>query len=234
MEQFREMLDKILKYLSGTTNYQGFDFDRAVFWAIWLVVAAFLTLLVAKVQLGSISRTAKTDSIKKFTDDFFRDRTRDILMLIDYYALKFRSGDIGYGEDNRTESFPYFLIDESIVRQMKISPEQQEKLINRKVYSAYEMDDFLLGHLEGIGSFEKQGLLDIEDVYTHFDWYVERVWEDAEIAKYIKYERNEEPEGDDIYKNFEYIFNKCRSFEQSKNKGELKFWWKFKWWLFKK
>lgn len=228
------MLKEALIYLSGAASSSGTTVDRIGFWTLLMVVATFLLLWVGKKQLGGIHKTAKVDFIKKFSNEFFSERTRDILMLFDYNALSLRITDIEYGEDIPSKPFPYFLINEEVIKQLKINPEKLKELLDKKMYSAFEIDDYLLGYFEDMGSFEKYGLLDIGHVYDYFDWYIENCWNNEEIKKYITQQRNEEKDGDDIYENFEYIFNKCCSFEKSKNKNELKIWWRLKWRIFKK
>ena len=67
-----------------------------------------------------------------------------------------------------------------------------------------------------MGSFVKEGLIDIRDVYDYFDWYIEKFWNNGEIHKYIEQQRTKEIDGEDIYANFEYLFNKCSSFLESR------------------
>lgn len=228
------MFRDFLTHISGTASYSGSAIDKVGLWTFFLVVATILLWWVAKKQLGGISKTAKVDFIKKFSNEFFSETTRDVLMLLDYNALNFRIKEIEYGENIPSKPFPYFLINEEVTKQLEIEPEKLKRLLDRKTYSAFEIDDCLLGYFEDMGSFEKYGLLDIDHVYDYFDWYIENCWNNGEIKKYIEQQRGEEKDGDDIYENFEYIFNKCCSFEKSKNKNEPKFWWRLKWWLFKK
>jgi hypothetical protein len=226
------MINDIVNFISGTSSYTGYTFDRIGLWTLLLVVATVLLWLVARKQLSGLGKTAKMDFIRKFSFEVFSDLTRDIFMLLDYDALHFQTSNINYSEDISPKEFPFFIIDEEIVKQLKIDPIKMRNILQRKVYSAFEIDDYLLGHFEDIGMFEKRGLLDIEDVYSVFDWYIEIYWKNDELQKYIKHQRETEEEGDDIYEDFEYIFRKCRSYEQYKNKREPKLFWRLKWKLF--
>lgn len=228
------MFRDIVGYIGGTTNVAGGHIDHLGVWTALLFLATILLWWVARRQLGGISKTTKADFIHKFSNEFFGDTTRDILLLFNYEALHFKISQIEYGEDVPSKSFPYFLIDGKLVEQMKLDPDKKKKLLERKYYTSFEIDDYLLGYFEDIGSFEKQGLLDIKDVYNRFDWYIEEFWDNTEIKKYIDQQRQDEKNGDDIYEDFEYIFNKCVSFEKSKNKKEPQFLWRWKWWLLKK
>jgi len=220
------MLKEILKYISGTTSYQGNAIDKIGFWTFLLAVAAFLAWWVAKRQLGGISKAAKADFIKKFTDDFFSETTRDIIMLFDYNALHYQNKDIDYGKDVPSKPFPYFVIDENIVKQLQVSPEQQKILLDRRVYSSFEIDDYLLGYFEDLGAFEKNGLIDIDAVYSGFDWYINIIWNNEEIGKYINSQKDDEDEGEDIYENFQYIYEKSCSYGKAKSSFIKLWWWK--------
>jgi len=208
--------------------------DRIAFWTFALFLATLFLWWIAKRQLGGINKTTKADFIKKFTDDFFNETTRDIIMLFDYKALNFRNGEIEYGQDIPTKPFPYFLIDENVVKQLKIDPVKQKQIIDKKYYSAFEIDDYILGFFEDLGSYEKKGLIDIEGVYNGFDWYIDIIWNNEEIKKYAKSQTEDEKEGDDIYEDFKYIYEKCDSYGKAKLSNERIWWWKIRWLLFKK
>jgi hypothetical protein len=51
-------------------------------------------------------------------------------------------------------------------------------LLEKKVYSTYEIDDLILGPLEDLGSLEAepaQLLLTFDLIYDFFSWYICRV-----------------------------------------------------------
>jgi hypothetical protein len=183
---------------------------------------------IARKQLGGISNTAKKEFIKKFNGDFFNDTTRSIIMLFNYNALSFNSVEIDIGKGELTEPFPYFTINENIIRQLKISPEEHKFLIDKKFFTAFEIDDFLLGYFEDIGSYEMNGMIDIRDVYNSFDWYIDMIWNNEEIKKYVN-SLLDEKDGGDIYEDFKYIYEKCDSYGEAKLSGKSMLWWHYKW-----
>lgn len=79
----------------------------------------------------------------------------------------------------------------------------------------YEIDDFL-GHYEDLGVLVRQGLIKLPMAYELFGYYIITSWENNDIKKYIKQQREEEKNGDDIYDNFEFIYKKCVSYENIK------------------
>jgi hypothetical protein len=80
------------------------------------------------------------------------------------------------------------------------------------------LDDVLFGHIDDLGTFEKRGVLDISFIYKFFDYYVEVIWENKEIRKYIEWQRSGDESDSDVYDNFEYIYNKCKSYGEAKRK----------------
>ena len=116
--------------------------------------------------------------------------------------------------------------------QIKISLEEQQILINKKFYGTFEIDDHLLGKFEDIGSFEKKNLLDIDDVYGSFDWYINIIWNNEEIRKYISNQIETENDGDDIYENSKYITYKCGSYGEAKLANKWIWWWKIRCYFF--
>ncbi len=223
------MIKGIITRISGTTTYNGIAVDRVAFWTFCLVLATLFLLWIAKKQLGGISKTAKADFILRFTEQFFGEETRDIIMLFDYGALKFQNAYVEYSENIEPKLFPYFVIDEGIVSQLKINPEKQQKILKRKYYSPFEIDDFLIGYFEDLGSYERKALIDIEGIYDGFSWYIGIIWKNEEIQKFIKSQKNEIY--GDIGVSFKYIYEKIDSYSKAKSAGELMWWWKIKWFI---
>ncbi|MEN3038818.1 MAG: hypothetical protein ABDI07_06665 [Candidatus Kryptonium sp.] len=191
--------------------------------ASW-ITAIITTLLIAitLLQLINMQNTSSADFIHRLKKDFFEnENTQHLIALIDNHLLKFSvssSNDIAY----------FTIWDEKI----KYLPDDiKEYFIKKKLYSLYEIDDYLLGHFEDIGLFEKKGVLDIEMVYEEFDWYIELVYENEEIQKYITYLREKEEKLVDVYDNFEYIYKKCKSYGEAKRNNKNLLLWRIKFWL---
>ena len=138
-------------------------------------VSTVWAVFVALDQLSALNRTSRADFIRRFADDFFNEQARDLVTLLDNEALTF--------EDDAT--FPYFVIDEEKVRRFGIAEKKRDELQARKRYSPYEVDDFLLGHLQDIGLFWTRGLVDMKDVCSYFYWYIHTTWKNPEIRKYV-------------------------------------------------
>ena len=147
-------------------------------------------------------------------------------MLLDYHALYYEEKTINYNSTRGTKDYPYFKIDKTIVDQFELSDDVRKRICNKSIYTSYEIDDFLLGYFEDIGLFEKKGFLNIYDIYSYFSWYIYVSWENDEIRKYVS--RQRAVEDDDIYTDFEYIYNKCKAFEEYISKHKCMLWWNIK------
>jgi len=193
----------------------------------WVALTAILTAILAGVaywQLRRFNKTTRADFINRFTKDFFNKSTQEIIILLDYSALKFKVSEIEYGEDIPKREWTYFLIDKNITGQFK------PKMANEKdKYTAFEFDDDLLGHFDDLGTFEKEGILNISLIYDVFSYYIELVWENEEIQKYIKWQQDDNEDFGDMFENFEYIYKKCDSFGKAKRNHQWIWLWKIKW-----
>ncbi len=193
----------------------------------WVGTTAILTGILAGVaywQLKSFNKTTRADFINRFTNEFFNKSTQEIIVLFDYSALKFRVSEVDYGEDISKKEWPYFLIDRNISNQFKT------KIANEKEkYTAFELDDDLLGYFDDLGTYEKKGILDISLVYDVFSFYIELVWENEEIQKYIKWQQDDDEDFGDMFENFEYIYKKCKYFGEARRNGQWIWLWKMKW-----
>jgi hypothetical protein len=247
-DKLLELGKQYLINVCGTQTYNGATFDRASLWNFTLAVLTFalvivtgLLWMVSKRQLGGISKTSKAEFIMKFTNNFFSESTRTLIMLLEYKALRFEKSPVNIGEP-KPKAFLYFDTDTGIIDQMHLSPSDLDAL-RQRIYNAYEIDHYLLNHFEDIGLFEKNGLLDIEDIYSGFSWYIDLIWNHPVIQDYINYQKREPAEGtniekdikpkepnkaSDLYDNFKHIAEKCASYERAKMKNTYMFWWRFK------
>lgn len=198
-------------------------------WAYITTITTIFLWIVAYFELEEFNKTTKADFIKRFNTEFFSGRTRELVMLFDCNALDFQLSNIDYKESGPAKVFQYFTVNEEIVKQLPLAKKDKEAILDKKSYSDFEIDDGLLGYIENIGYFEKKGLIDITDVYTSFGWYINVIWNNKEIKKYLEAERKTEKDGDDIYEDFNYIFKKCNSYGKASLGKKYIWWWKIKW-----
>jgi hypothetical protein len=179
---------------------------------MWTAIAAigaagaFLTSIVLTIlglrQLGDIWVTGSETFLQNLKKDFFTKEARYILALMENKLLVFKTEIPPPGNDPEGE-FAYF--------EIKSTPSQQLQIILKdlnfkdgNLISSYEVDDFLLQHLEDIGFLYKKKLITIKNVDQLFGYYIESVFESSEIKKYVAWARAND---DDIYSNFEFVYN---------------------------
>jgi hypothetical protein len=63
--------------------------DPTAFWTMITRLATVLLIVVAWIQLGSIGKTSQADFIFRLKGEFFTEKARRLIFLIDYEKLKF-------------------------------------------------------------------------------------------------------------------------------------------------
>jgi hypothetical protein len=119
-------------------------------------------------------------------------------------ALEFAVRKIEVGGD-KIDELPYLRIRKEIIEQVTgIVPFDPAKT----GYSAFEVDDFLLGHFEDVGWYARRRLIDLDAAYQSFGFYVIATCEHQEIKKYLDDQRAKEYSYDDLdwlYKKFKRL-----------------------------
>ena len=114
-------------------------------------------------------------------------------------------------------TFPYFKLNwEAFDNAIEIDPKDREYIKNK--YTAYEIYDNLLRYFEEMGNYEKAGIMTIETIYQRFGYYIDMLWRNQEIQKYLGHQGGAE----DICKGFQYVQEKCREYEKSLEAGKAK------------
>jgi hypothetical protein len=182
----------------------------AIDWnATGTMVIAGGTLILAYIawtQLKKANEISTADFDQRFKKDFFTEKTRQLFMLFQYDLIKFKREPVS----NTDDEFPYFEVDRT---QFDANPIFASTLPEKKYrYSAYEIDELLLGHFEDLGLFCKKGLMDIEFIDEGFGYYIEEMHKNEQIQNYICWTREIEDDGKCIFDKFDYIFNEVRRY----------------------
>lgn len=149
-------------------------------------LSTLILVIVGLFQLRSIRKTSNADFIHRLRDDFFTDKARYFIELIDKKLITF----------SIKSNEPKFLkIDE-------INSEPYDEI------SVYEIDDFILGPLEDVATYEYEGIIKLGMIYSIFSWYIEIVWKNESIQEYIKWQRKQK-NCEDINLGLERLYNKC-------------------------
>jgi hypothetical protein len=186
--------------------------DRIVFWT-------FVLAIIALRQLWEMSRTARADFIYKFTDGFFNQESRSLMLLFEYDLLTFEIKKVN------DQEFPCFKLDDKKLNDLEgIDGRLKDNF--KPVYTMYDIDDRFLGHFEDLGNYERKGLLDIQMIYEGFSYYIKSIWENNEMKKYIKWEKTV---AQDMWTGVEYIYSKVISYGEAKKHKSFSWLWKLEW-----
>jgi hypothetical protein len=175
------------------------------------IIIAFSTILVAGIawnQLGKTNKISKADFDQRFKTDFFNENTTQLFMLFQYDLLVFKTEPVTDIDDE----FPYFEVN---LKQFATNP-IFAGIKDR--YSAYEIDNLLLGHFEDLGLFCEKRLMDIDFIYEGFGYYIEEIHENEQIQNYLCWSREEENEESDTFDKFDDIFKKVKRHGERKHK----------------
>jgi hypothetical protein len=179
--------------------------------AIGAAIATLWLVIVGLRQIGDLNTAGSETFLQNLKKDFFTEEARYILALAENELLEFHIGVIDPAKNPKKE-FGFF--------EIKSSPSQQlEKMLRDLSFkegtliSTYEMDDYLLQHLEDIGFLYKKKRVDIYNIDQLFGYYIESVFESAEIQKYIAWARKD---SDDIYSNFVLVYNDLTEYLKQK------------------
>jgi uncharacterized protein YqgC (DUF456 family) len=183
-------------------TYNG-PFDGVFGAVVGALIGSIVTLVLVLIgmwQVKGIAGTASADFVLRKCDQFFKNETRILLHLIDSDYLVFKKNS------NFNESF--FLVDEARIKESQLHSELKERLLKRRAFSAYEIDDLLLGPLEDLGYLESVGTVDLKLIDNTFGLYLIEIWENPAIRDYIT--ANRKTEGEDLWEYAQRLYNKLQ------------------------
>jgi hypothetical protein len=193
----------ILHFLFGSNQY----IDRSALWAGVAVVLATVGVAVAFVQLGGIKKVSRADFAKRFIDTFFSAETRTLFTLLLNSALEFAVLEITDEAGMVIDRLPYFRIKKSVAKQLQGIVAIEEA---RTGYSAFEIDDLLLGFFDDLGWYYQRGLIDLETIKQAFGYYICESFENDQVKRYLADEDNESK-----YADFRLLYNEVRKKNQA-------------------
>lgn len=204
-----EFLWKILLFICGDEKKK---INRSVLWAVFNTTATFILLTFTLLQVRQVSRTTKGEVLQKFSENFFKPETRELLMLFEYGLIKFKENNINVDTVmGLPQNFGCF------VRANSYPPTLNSFLLDttKTIFSSYEIDDYVLGHLENLGMYLKMEMVDIEEIYLNYGWYIMLFWEDPEMEKYILWcKKIYKGSASAHYVYSEYLYRQIKRFEK--------------------
>ena len=184
----------ILNFLFGS-NAHGID--RTALWTGVTALAALIAVLVAWFQLGKTAKTTQADFAKRFVDSFFTEDTRTLFAFLMNSALEFKVLIINAEDGTEIDNLPYFRIKPDIANQLKGLVDARP---GKTGYSAFEIDDLILGPLDDVGWYQGRDLIDLETVREMFGYYIDECNRNEVIQGYLDHGCNKEK-----YENFKRL-----------------------------
>jgi hypothetical protein len=172
-------------------------------------ISALIIVLLGCVQLKNFNNSKKADFVHRLKTDFFTEQSSTLIVLIDNNLLKFDT------ISNKKDSidFGFFSVDTLKINRIK---SKLPNLFVKTNYSAYDVDNYILNPLDELGQLYKRNILDIDYIYDGFGYYVESVYENVQIQKYIEWVRADE-NSKDTFENFDYIYNEIKKYEKKQH-----------------
>jgi hypothetical protein len=185
-------------------------YDPTVFWVMVSGLATVILLLVAWKQLSALVRSSRADFVFRLKSEFFSEETRRLIHLIENDLIGFvKKSDDTY----------YFVIKDFA------SDEVQEKLkhmgFKGEIITSQEIDDLILGILEDVGMFQRNGRLELEDVYCIFSTYVKMCSENDAIREYLKFSRKGRG-NKDVWVEFRLLADRLKKIEPKMIKQNIR------------
>lgn len=172
------------------------------------LLGALVTILlvwVAWEQLSAVSRTTSADFVLRLKRDFFSPETRTLVSLVANRWVRFVEVDASGNEAD----IPYLAVQLGAIRNARLPDDVKARLSHPATYTAFEVDDLLLGPLDDVATLWEAGTLQTEQIRDVFGWYIELAWDTPEIKAYIDHQqREEDPE---IYAALGRLREKLRS-----------------------
>ncbi len=158
---------------------------------------------VAWTQLGDVANTASADFILRLKQDFFQDRIRTIITLVANRWLQF----VEFDDEGNPMAIPYLAVRQGALDAARLPDEVKARLRTPGVYTAFDIDDLLLGPLVDVAVLWEAGTLRLDTVRSTFGWYVRIAWDDPDVSAYIVHQRTHE--GEDVYAALGRLRQRC-------------------------
>jgi len=170
--------------------------DPVNFWAMLTAITTFVLAGVAYKQLSDLAATSRSDFLYKLKKDFFTERARRLVFLVENGLLEFRD-----------ESVPFFKVVTG--GDARIQSRLEELGITDESVSAYLVDDVLLGPLEDVGLLLRSDSVSMAEAYEQFDSYAQMCFDDTAMRSYLESARAGEG-NEDVYDGIQFLYEKLQ------------------------
>src|SRR5258706_1049281 len=194
----RYLLRKVvtsLKFLCGVDNND--KVNRTNLWAMISTISTLVLLIIAYNQLREVNETTSAEFAHKIKNDLYSQHKIRLITLFDFRVLIFKSDSI----EN-----VWFELDST--KYKNLPSLDKSKNIPLK-YNILEIDE-LLQDFEDLSFYENKKQLKIDYFYIQYVYYIETIWEDPQIQKYIKWQRSQAHNGY-CYITLENMYTKIKA-----------------------
>ena len=181
---------------------------------ITLVTTAstLILMLCAIFQLQRYTNSMKADFAHKIKTDFFNEKERTIMFLLNNDMLQFTS----IKDCNSNTSFSYFQVDKK--KLMYFQNYSLDILKNTQSnYSSLEIEDIILNHFEDLNIYRINNIVGDDYLYNGFYAYVESVYKNTQIQKLITW-LNTESGNKDSYSGFQDLYKFLNQYDNNQSK----------------
>jgi hypothetical protein len=188
----RNSIAGMLKFLCGTEEKKGDQVNRVNLFTFITSIVTIVLLVFTFIQINDVRETNSADFAVKLKADIFSVENVTLISLLDENLLKFHP----YNTDDG-----WFALDSACMKDIP------KDLVIRGAPGYYTLVqiDQLLQAFERLSFFEQRGQIKMKYIYEEYAYYIQSVWKNEEIQKYIKMTRNQENLCSS-YTNFEKLY----------------------------
>lgn len=124
----------------------------------------------------------EADFIFRLRNDFYSKKNKLIMFFIENDFIEFKENN---KENKKYDS--YFVIKEKCVNELPIQFNEFKIFAQKSNYAIHiqDMDNYVLGYLNDIGEYWKNGTIDIDYIANSFEYPIRIVLENEVIKNYI-------------------------------------------------
>lgn len=185
----RNSITGMLKFLCGTNEKKGNQIDRTNLFTLISSLVTIVLLVFIFIQINDVGETNSADFAVKLKADIFSAENVKLISLLDENLLKFHPHKCDDG---------WFALDSAGIPAELVIKEAPG------YYTLVQVDQ-LLQAFERLSFFEERGQIKMQYIYEEYAYYIQAIWENDEIQKYIKITRNQKKLGTS-YINFEKLY----------------------------
>lgn len=171
--------------------------SRSGFWNMTITISTIFLLVIAFFQLKEIKETTNAEFSHKIKNDLYTPGKLRLITLFDADVLQFKAAQDGV---------VWFELDTVLYNDLP-SVDKNEKMVVK--YNVFEVDE-LLQDFEDLSFYEKRGQITLEYIYDAYAYYIEMLWQNPEIKKYITWQRSQDHNGNS-YIHLEHIFDRLKA-----------------------